>query len=69
MTHRDLKAALEAARIKAGMSKLEVARRTGIPYPTITKRFREPETTPFSELIRIARVIGMPMEIGGKYDA
>lgn len=59
---------MESALIRSGLNKQAVARKTGIPYSTVTKRYKEPETIPLGELLRISAVTGLRISIGGNYD-
>lgn len=44
MTAKQIKGALTGALAEAGMDRLKLSDRIGIPYSTLCKRFREPET-------------------------
>ena len=59
---------MEAALIRSRLTKKQVAAKTGIPYSTVARRFKEPETMPLGELLRIGKVTGLQITIGGTHD-
>ena len=65
---RSIRAEMEAALIRSGLDKKAVAKKTGIPYSTVARRFNEPETMPLGELLRIGKVTGLRITIGGTHD-
>ena len=66
MTAKQIKGALTGALAEAGLDRLRLSDRIGIPYSTLCKRFREPETMTVGELLEIAEELKVPVQIGGR---
>ena len=66
MTAKQIKGALTGALAEAGLDRLRLSDRIGIPYSTLCKRFREPETMTVGELLEIAEALKLPVQIGGR---
>lgn len=66
MTAKSIKGVLTGALAEAGMDRLKLSDRIGIPYSTLCKRFREPETMTVGELLEIAEALKVPVQIGGR---
>lgn len=65
MTAKQIKGALTGALAEAGLDR-QLSDKVGIPYSTLCKRFREPETMTVGELLEIAEALKVPVQIGGK---
>lgn len=65
MTVKSIKGALTGALAEAGLDRLKLSDKVGIPYSTLCKRFREPETMTVGELLEIAEALKVPVQIGG----
>ena len=66
MTAKQIKGALTGALAEAGLDRLRLSDRIGIPYSTLCKRFREPETMTVGDLLEIAEELKVPVQIGGR---
>ena len=66
MTANQIKGALAGALAEAGMDRLKLSDKIGIPYSTLCKRFREPETMTVGELLEIVEELKLSVQIGGR---
>lgn len=66
MTAKQIRGILTGALAEAGMDRLKLSDKIGIPYSTLCKRFREPETMTVGELLEIAETLNIPVQIGGR---
>ena len=63
--NRETIAKLESYMTLAGIKKIELSKKTLIPYSTLAMRFRNPDTFTRSELRRVCKVLGIPREDRG----
>lgn len=66
MTVKSIKGILTGALAEAGLDRLKLSDKVGIPYSTLCKRFREPETMTVGELLEIAEELKLSVQIGGR---
>ena len=66
MTANQIRGALTGALAEAGMDRLKLSDKIGIPYSTLCKRFREPETMTVGELLEIVEELKLSVQIGGR---
>lgn len=63
--NRETIAKLETYMVMTGIKKPELAKKTLIPYSTLTKRFNEPDTFTRGELRRVCKALRIPREDRG----